>query len=64
MNRITIREPSGKFRGSIEVDSRGYKTARDRAGKFLGTYDPKQDVTKNTSGKVIARGDILVSLIP
>lgn len=64
MEKTYIRDQAGRLRGSIEIDSRGIKIARDRTGRFLGTYDPRQNVTKNTAGKVIGRGDTVVSLIP
>ena len=64
MAKEYIRDAAGKLRGSVETDARGIKIARDRAGRFLGTYDPRQNVTKNTAGKVISRGDNVVSLIP
>ena len=64
MEKIIIRERNGKFKGTIEIDPNGNKRARDTAGRYLGCYDAKNNWTKDRSGKVIARADILVSLIP
>ena len=58
MERMAIREFSGKVLGYIEIDGSGNKTVKDFYGKILGYYDKQQDATKLFSGWVIARGDV------
>lgn len=59
----TIRDFTGKVIGKIETDSNGNKLVRDFYGKVLGRYDKTYDVTRDFSGRVIARGDVAAALI-
>lgn len=41
----------------------GDKVVRDFAGKILGKYDKRFNVTRNFSGMIVARGECLGLLI-
>jgi hypothetical protein len=58
-----IRNKSGKVIGSIMTQSNGRQVFRDRTGKLLGTYEPQSNITRDYTGKVVGRGNILAFLI-
>ena len=58
-----IREPSGKIIGWIQSESNGDKILRDFNGRILGRYDNRLDVTKEPSGRIVARGYALTMLL-
>lgn len=65
MNKRTfIKDFSGIIRGSIDTDTKtGDQVAKNFAGKILGYYEKKRDITKSFSGTILAQGNILSSLI-
>lgn len=58
-----IRNKSGRIIGSIMTQSNGRQVFRDRTGKLLGTYEPQSNITRDYTGKVVGRGNILAFLI-
>ena len=59
-----IKNFHGVILGYIWTDKKsGNERATDFYGKILGFYDAKTDQTRKFSGEVIARGNILSSLI-
>ena len=63
MNRMTIKDFSGKIVGFIDVDEKGNKVVRKFNLMIVGRYDAKLDVTKDFQNRVIARGDVSGSLL-
>ena len=63
MNRMTIKDFSGKIIGFIDVDEKGNKVVRKFNLMIVGRYDAKLDVTKDFQNRVIARGDVSGSLL-
>lgn len=61
--REYVRNNSGKVIGNITIESNGKLTFRDNSGKFLGVYDSKYNYTKDHTGKVVGKGNILGYLI-
>ena len=59
----TIRDFYGKILGFIEEDMQGNKTAYNFHRQILGTYNKKENVTRNFLGAIVARGDVTTSLI-
>ena len=45
------------------TQSNGRQVFRDRTGKLLGTYEPQSNITRDYTGKVVGRGNILAFLI-
>jgi hypothetical protein len=62
MNTEYIRNSKGNIIGKMK--KQGTKTyLEDAAGKRLGFYDPSNNSTFNAAGKLIARSNILLSLL-
>lgn len=59
----TIRDFYGRILGFIETDAQGNKVARDFYRRIVGRYDKNRDVTTDFYGRVVAKGDIVASLI-
>jgi len=58
-----IRDRKGKLIGMIETHGSGKQTFRGPTGKFLGWYDPHLDTTRDHTGTVVGKGNLLTSLI-
>lgn len=63
MTRIPIKNPSGKICGWIKIEDNGNKVATDAGGLILGYYKAGSNTTVDTGGRIIARGDVVSSLI-
>lgn len=63
MEKVPIRSVSGKICGYIQIDDNGDKRATDNLGKILGYYKAKSNTTVDVSGRILARGDVVSSLI-
>lgn len=63
MNRMTIKDYTGKIIGYIDVDDNGNKVVRKFNLMIVGRYDAKLDVTRDFHNRVIARGDVSSSLL-
>ncbi len=60
--RQNYRDRTGMLRGWSEpVGNR--INGRDRGGYLVGWYDPARDETRDRTGRLVGRGDLLVSLI-
>lgn len=59
----TIRDFGGRIVGYIETDGQGNKTVRDFSRIILGTYDKRNNVTRDFYGRIVAKGDATGSLI-
>lgn len=59
----TIRDFNGWILGYVETSTNGNKTARAFSGWILGYYYKDRDVTTDFQGRIISRGDSVVSLI-
>ena len=62
-SREYVRNNSGKVIGHVTKSSDGKFIFRDTEGRLLGTYDSKYNYTKDRTGKVVGRGNILGYLI-
>ena len=60
--RYEIKDRYGMSRGYID-DNGSIRTAYDRYGRMLGTYEPRTNTTKSRYGEIMAYGDILSALI-
>lgn len=66
MEKIELRDTVGVRIGWIETDAKGLQTARGAVGvmgKKLGTYDPREDTTRDAIGKRYSKGNMLGALI-
>ena len=63
MRTTEIRDFYGKILGYIEEESNGNKTAKNFYRQILGTYNAKENVTKDFYGRIVSRGDTTQSLV-
>ena len=63
MARNEIRDSIGRIIGFIEDMPNGDKTVRDKFGKVLGSYRKNDNTTRDSYGRIIARGDACAMLI-
>ena len=61
--RDYIRAWDGRVIGSYDTDTSGRITLRDFNGRILGKFDPKENLTRDFSGKVVGTGNILAMLL-
>ena len=59
----TIRDFYNRIIGYIETKPNGDKVVRNPYRQILGTYDSKQNLTKDQYFRIIGRGDLTSSLL-
>ena len=57
-----VRNKSGKLLGKIS-EKGGKLEIRNPSGKYLGRFDPKKNETRNSTGKMIMKGNGLITLL-
>ena len=63
MNTETIKDSKGTVLGSIETGDDGAQVLRDAQGKIKGYYDPATDHTRGADKRILAKGNVLRTLI-
>ena len=63
MNKRELRDASGRLLGIVRETISGKFEARDTSGRLRGTYNSKTNETRDPSGRLIGKGDLLSSLI-
>lgn len=58
-----LRDRQGHLVGTIQQRYDGKLEGRDRNGNLKGTYDPKTDETRDRSGNLVGKGNMLSTLI-
>ena len=62
--REVLRDERGNITGTLEPQAlTGKAVARDARGVVVGSYDPRSNETRDTRGRVVARGNLLGALI-
>ena len=61
--KTTLKDSSGKTLGYIQEVSPYRHELHDAQGKTLGFYNPHLDQTFTASGRMIAHGNLLASLL-
>jgi hypothetical protein len=59
----TLNDAYGNVLGSIETHPDGSQVLRDADGKIRGYYDPTTDHTRGPDKGILAKGNVLTSLI-
>lgn len=59
----TIRDPNNRLLAIIKTLPNGKQEIRDPNNRLKGIYDPKQDETRDPNNRLLAKGNILASLI-
>lgn len=64
MPREYVRDRGGKIVGVLEDNGISRRIEiRDAAGRRLGTYDKRLNETRDTAGRFLAHGNVLLSLV-
>lgn len=63
VKKSAIKNFAGKILGYISEDKNGNQRCTTFAGKILGYYDSSRDVTLTYAGKLVARGNSVVSFL-
>lgn len=58
-----IKDAKGTILGSIESKPDGEQVLRDAQGKIRGYYDPTTDHTRGPDKRILAKGNVLRTLI-
>lgn len=58
-----IRDRNNKLVARIKALSNQKQEIRDPNNKLLGTYDPKTNETRDPNNRLVAKGNVLTSLI-
>jgi hypothetical protein len=58
-----IKDAKGTVLGSIESRPDGEQVLRDAQGKIKGYYDPVTDHTRGPDKRILAKGNVLRTLI-
>ncbi len=59
----TLNDAHGNVLGSIETHPDGGQLLRDADGKIRGYYDPATDHTRGPDERILAKGNVLATLI-
>jgi hypothetical protein len=59
----TIKDSRNNVLGSIETHPDGSQVLRDANGKIRGYYDPSTDHTRGPDKRILAKGNVLSTLI-
>ena len=58
-----IRDKNNRLIATIKTQSSGKQEIRDPSNKLLGTNDPKNNETRDPTNRLVAKGNVLSSLI-
>jgi hypothetical protein len=58
-----LRDARNALLGKIRTRPDGKLELRDQSNRFLGTYDPKFDQTRDATNKLIGKGNLLTTLL-
>lgn len=59
---ITLKDAAGRIIQRQETYSDGTIRAYSPSGAWIGTYNPKTNITQDGAGRVVGRGNLLASL--
>lgn len=59
-----LRDRNGRRLGEIKEVGGGKLEIRDSNGRRCGTYDPREDRTRDSQGRPIGSGNLLATLLP
>jgi hypothetical protein len=63
MKTEPLKDAYNNVLGSIETDPDGSQVLRDANGKIRGYYDPSTDHTRGPDKRILAKGNVLSTLI-
>ena len=63
MERLSLKDNIGRILGTVKIKPDGKKELYDSIGRYLGSYDPKENMTRDNVGVVVGYGDLLTTLL-
>lgn len=63
MTTESLKDAYNNVLGSIETNLDGSQVLRDANGKIRGYYDPSTDHTRGPDKRILAKGNVLSTLI-
>ncbi|MFP4013717.1 MAG: hypothetical protein ACLFVQ_06500 [Chitinispirillaceae bacterium] len=63
MPEQVLRDRQSRVIGKIRTLSNGQLEIRDRSDRLKGTYDPEINITKDSSNRMIGKGNLLKTLL-
>jgi hypothetical protein len=63
MSDQQIRDKNNRLLATIKTLSSGKQEIRDSSNRLLGTFDPKSNETRDDHRGLVAKGNVLSSLI-
>lgn len=63
MKTELVKDSKSNVLGSIETSDDGSQVLRDANGKIRGYYDPATDHTRGPDKRILAKGNVLRTLI-
>lgn len=65
MEKEIIRNRAGWIIGQRDTyeENPARQTMRDRAGKVVGYYDARNNLTRDRAGKYLGKGDLTIGLL-
>lgn len=61
--RTKLRDASGKVIGIVTTRANGDSVLRDLSNRFVGAYNRRTDETRDRTGKLVGKGNILAMLL-
>lgn len=61
MHEQVLKDKAGRIIGKIRKITGGKLEISDAAGRLKGYYDPKTNETKDSSGRLVGRGNLLAT---
>jgi hypothetical protein len=58
-----IRDNMNRLMATVKTLSTGKQEIRDAQNRMLGTYDPRTNETRDAMNRLVAKGNVLSSLI-
>lgn len=63
MSEHILRDSLNRIIGRVEIQNDGKQVLRDALYRIAGSYDPKDDTTRDRFNRIIGRGNVLASLL-
>jgi hypothetical protein len=63
MKEQVLKDSSGRIMGKIRETTGGVLEIRDAAGRLKGKFDPRTNETRDSSGRLVGKGNLLATLL-
>lgn len=63
MTEQILKDRMNRRIGVIRTDTQGVQTIFDAMNRRKGTYDPRNNTTKDAMNRIVGKGNLLVTLL-